>query len=279
MAREYKVMTALGSTDVPVPVTYGLCTDPEVNGAPFYVMEFVDGHILRTQAEAEAAFDRAVRTRVGANLAGALARLHAVDLEAAGLADLGRHEGYVARQLKRWTSQYEQMAVEGVDHGGLVEQVGAQLAAAIPDQRETTVVHGDYRLDNVVLDDDGDVRAILDWEICTLGDPMADVGLLMVYWTDPEDEGGPLLGASGTTAEGFARRADVLAAYAEASGRDVSDVDYFAAFGYWKLACILQGVYARYVAGAGSGDANSVEDFPAQVGRLAQLAADRLAAR
>jgi aminoglycoside phosphotransferase (APT) family kinase protein len=279
MGREYKVMTGLGPTAVPVPVTYGLCQDEAVNGAPFYVMEFVDGHILRTTAQAEAAFDIDGRARIGPNLAGTLAQLHAVDLEAAGLADLGRHEGYVARQLRRWTEQYRQMVVPGVDHGGLVEQVGLDLARAIPPQRATSVVHGDYRLDNAVLDDQGAVRAVLDWEICTLGDPMADVGLLMVYWTDPDDEVVALLDGGATTAPGFSRRAGVLAAYAAASGRDVSDIDYFTAFGYWKLACILQGVYARYLAGAGSGDHNSVEAFPAQVGRLAQLAADRLGGR
>jgi aminoglycoside phosphotransferase (APT) family kinase protein len=279
MSREYKVMTGLGPTDVPVPLTYGLCRDEAVNGAPFYVMEFVEGHILRTTAQAEAAFDVPTRRRVGPQLADTLARLHAVDLEATGLSDLGRHDGYIGRQLKRWTEQYRQMQVPGVDHGGLVEKVGEELAARVPEQIGTSIVHGDYRLDNTVLDDTGAVRAVLDWEICTLGDPMADVGMLMVYWTDPDDAVVALLDGGATTAEGFSRRGEVLEAYAEASGRDVGLIDYYTAFGYWKLACILQGVYARYVAGAGSGDANSVEAFPRQVGRLAELAADRLAGR
>jgi aminoglycoside phosphotransferase (APT) family kinase protein len=279
MAREYRVMTALGPTDVPVPATFGLCTDEDVNGAPFYVMEYVDGHILRDRATAEAAFAEPARRAIGTHMADTLAALHAVDVDAVGLGDLGRREGYVERQLRRWGEQYRQMAVPGVDHGTLVEEVGAALAAAVPPAAGATIVHGDYRLDNVVLDGAGRVAAVLDWEICTLGDPMADVGLLMVYWAAPDD-GEPILGtAAPTTAPGFAGRDEVLARYAEASGRDVSDVGFYMAFGYWKLACILQGVFARYAAGAGAGDPNSVDTFPATVDRLARLAADTLASR
>ena len=142
-------------------------------------------------------------------MADTLAALHAVDPDAVGLGDLGRHEGYIERQLKRWRGQYDQMQVEGVDHGGLVERVSDELAAAVPKQQRTSVVHGDYRMDNVVLDDDGPVRAILDWEICTLGDPLADLGLLMVYWADPTDAMA-VLGLSPTTAPGFSTRAEVL---------------------------------------------------------------------
>jgi len=278
MGREYRVMTALGATDVPVPGTFGLCEDEAVNGRPFYVMTFVAGHILRDSATAEAAFDQAGRRPIGDHMAETLARLHAVDVESVGLGDLGRHDGYIERQLKRWTGQYRNMQVEGVEQGGLVEEVGAALGGRIPPQHGTAVVHGDYRLDNVVLGDDGAVAAILDWEICTLGDAMADVGMLMVYWASPDD-GAPFLGtAAPTIAPGFADRQAVLARYAAASGRDVSDVGFYMAFGYWKLACILQGVYARYVAGAGAGDTGSVDEFPKTVRRLAELAATTLAA-
>ncbi len=134
-------------------------------------MEFVEGHILRSAPEAEAAFDVATRRAVGDHMADTLAALHDVDPDAVGLGDLGRHEGYIERQLKRWRGQYDQMQVEGVDHGGLVERVSDELARRIPKQQRTSVVHGDYRMDNVVLADDGTVRAILDWEICTLGRP------------------------------------------------------------------------------------------------------------
>lgn len=277
MAREHRVVTALGPTPVPVPATFGLCTDERVTGAPFYVMAFVEGAVVRDRAAAEAAFPVEVRRHIGDHVACTLAALHAVDVEAVGLGDLGRHHGYVGRQLRRWTEQYRSTGGPEQGHGPLVEEVGAALAARVPEQSATTVVHGDYRLDNVVLGPDGRVAAVLDWEICTLGDPLADVGLLMVYWIEEGDE--PLLGtAAPTSAPGFATRAEVLARYASASGRDVSEVGYFTAFGYWKLACILQGVHARYVAGAGAGDQGSVDAFPATVERLARLAADTLEA-
>jgi aminoglycoside phosphotransferase (APT) family kinase protein len=139
-----------------------------------------------------------------------------------------------------------------------------------------SVVHGDYRLDNTVLDANGGVRAILDWEICTLGDPIADLGLLLVYWAEPSDVTAALLGAAPTTAPGFASRDQVLKSYAAHSTLDVSDVAYYQAFGYWKLACILQGVFARYSAGATAGDQGSVAEFPAHIAMLAETAQQTL---
>jgi aminoglycoside phosphotransferase (APT) family kinase protein len=277
MVREHRLMHSLGPAGIPVPVTVGLCTDEAVNERPFFVMEFVEGHILRTAPEAEAAYDEATRRVVGDHMADTLAALHAVDPDAVGLGDLGRHEGYIERQLKRWRGQYEQMQVEGVDHGGLVERVSDELARRVPVQQRTSVVHGDYRMDNVVLDDTGAVRAILDWEICTLGDPLADLGLLMVYWADPTDSMA-VLGLSPTTARGFSTREQVMERYAAVSPLDLSGIGYYTAFGYWKLACILQGVYARYVAGAGAGDQGSVDGFPIQVARLAEMASECLEA-
>jgi aminoglycoside phosphotransferase (APT) family kinase protein len=276
MTREYRLMHSLGPAGVPVPVTVGLCTDEAVNERPFYVMEFVEGHILRNAPEAEAAFDEPTRSAIGGHMADTLAALHAVDPDAVGLGDLGRHEGYIERQLKRWRGQYEQMQVEGVDHGGIVARVSDELARRIPKQQRTSVVHGDYRMDNVVLADDGTVRAILDWEICTLGDPLADLGLLMDYWSDPGESGGVLLGLAPTTVPGFSTKAQIKERYDAVSDLDVSGIGYYQAFGYWKLACILQGVYARYVAGAGAGDQGSVDGFPAQIGHLFEMAAEAL---
>jgi aminoglycoside phosphotransferase (APT) family kinase protein len=277
MGREYRLMHSLGPAGIPVPVTIGLCTDEAVNERPFYVMEFVEGHILRSSVQAEEAFDETTRRAVGDHMAGTLAALHDVDPDEVGLGDLARREGYIERQLKRWRGQYDQMQVEGVesDHGGLVTRVSDELARRIPTQQRTSVVHGDYRMDNVVLSDDGSVRAILDWEICTLGDPLADLGLLMVYWAEPDDASA-VLGGSPTTAAGFSTRAEVLDHYSSESTLDLSEVGYYVAFGYWKLGCILQGVFARYVAGAGAGDKGSVEGFPMQIGRLFEMAAESL---
>jgi aminoglycoside phosphotransferase (APT) family kinase protein len=277
MVREHRLMSSLGPSGIPVPKTIGLCTDEAVNERPFFVMEFVEGHILRTADEAEKSLDEATRRSVGRHMATTLAALHDVDPDAVGLGDLGRREGYIERQLKRWSGQYVQMKVEGVDHGGLVERVGNELARRVPAQQRTSIVHGDYRMDNVVLDDRGEVRAILDWELCTLGDPLADVGLLMVYWAENGDPFSALT-FSPTTAPGFSTRAQVLEHYAEVSDLDLSGISFYTSFGYWKLACILQGVYARYVAGAGAGDQGSVDAYPVQVATLAQMAADELEA-
>ncbi len=276
MVREYTIIKALHPQGIPVATPLGLCTDEAVNERPFYVMEFVEGAILRDRKDAENAFDVTTRASIGANLASTLVRLHEVDINEAGLSDLARHDGYIERQLKRWRTQFDQMQVEGYGHGGLVEAVGAQLAASIPTQQRVSIVHGDYRLDNTVLDENGRVKAILDWEICTLGDPMADLGLLLVYWSERSDASAALLGAAPTTADGFIGRAGVLEAYAKHTSLDVSHVSYYQAFGYWKLACILQGVFARYSAGATAGDTGSVSEFPTHITMLAELAKQTL---
>ncbi len=271
MAHEHRVITALGSSAVPVPETFGLCEDPEVNGQPFYVMEFVDGHIIRDARAAERDLDAAARRRAGESLADTLAALHAVDVDAVGLGDFAKRDGYIGRQLRRWYEQFRNSQVEGLDTATIVGAVHDRLSAQVPPQVGTSIVHGDYRLDNTVLGPHGDVRAVLDWEICTLGDPLADVGLLMVYWTDPGDDAA-LLGVTPTTVPGFPSRAEMRARYGAASGRDLQHLDFYVAFGYWKLACIIQGVYARYVGGAAAGDRSSVDDFGHSVVRLSEMA-------
>ncbi len=279
MTREYRVMTALGPTEVPVPETVGLCVDEAVNGRPFYVMDFVDGHVLRDAPTAEQGLRPPARHAAGMALADALAALHAVDVDAVGLGDLGRKDGYIGRQVRRWTGQFQDMGGGEADYGRLVEEVGSALAEGVPEQVGVSVVHGDYRLDNVVVDDDGQVVAILDWEICTLGDPLADVGTMLCYWVEPGDEDRLLWTNPASVVPGFPSRREVLERYAETSGRDVSDIAFYQAFASWRLACILQGVYVRYQAGAGAGDQNSVDSFPSVIGRLAQRAAATLAAR
>jgi aminoglycoside phosphotransferase (APT) family kinase protein len=268
MGREHRIISALGPTPVPVAPALGYCDDPDVNGAPFYVMDFVEGHIVRDSATAEKVFTPEQRRTAGESLVDVLADIHAVDPDAVGLGDLGRKEGYIERQLNRWYTQFQASQTRDVP---AVDSVHEKLKASIPEQGPATIVHGDYRLDNCMLDDSGHVNAVLDWEICTLGDPMADVGLLMVYWTDPGDEGTALLTAS-TLAEGFPRRTELLERYAARSGRDVSGVDFYTAFGYWKLACIIEGVYNRYKGGSMGADASGFEGFGEQVIRLASAA-------
>jgi aminoglycoside phosphotransferase (APT) family kinase protein len=271
MGREHRIISALAPTDVPVAPVVGLSADDSVNGAPFYVMDFVDGHVLRSAASATELGPEA-RTRAGHELVDVLARIHAVDPLAVGLGDLGRTEGYIPRQLKRWYGQWQKSKTREL---AAVDRVHDALAANVPEQGPATIVHGDYRLDNCLLNDAGTVAAVLDWEICTLGDPLADVGLLIVYWGE-DDRDVTALPDTATSAEGFPRASALLDRYAEVSGRDVSQIDYYIAFGYWKLACILEGVLARYQGGAMGTSASGWELFALQVEMLAGAAEDTL---
>ena len=262
MGREHRMISALQNSGVPVPRTRGLCNDLEINGAPFYVMDFVDGHIVRDIPIAESVLTQQTRTLASESLVDTLAKIHAVDVNKVGLQDFSRHEGYIARQLKRWYGQWNAQKTRELS---VVDRVHDELAKRIPEQGPATIVHGDYRLDNCMMSSNGDVVAVLDWEICTLGDPLADLGLLMVYWTGPGDDPSAWAGQS-TTIEGFYNRADLATRYAQVSGRDVSHIDFYVAFAFWKLACILEGVYARYLGGAlGERSAEELEPFNQQV--------------
>jgi aminoglycoside phosphotransferase (APT) family kinase protein len=274
MSREFKVISALGPTPVPVPPAIGLCDDESVNDKPFYVMGYVEGHILRDSQITQRVLGEKERRVAGESLVDVLAEIHAVDIDAVGLGDFGRREGYIERQLKRWHTQFEKSKSREI---AAVDEVYDELLRTVPEQGAGTIVHGDYRLDNTMLGEDGHVRAVLDWEICTLGDPLADVGLLMVYWADPGDKLSALLSAP-TALEGFPRRAEVAERYTERSGRDLSRLPYYVAFGYWKLACILEGVYARYKAGHAGGDRGAFDAFGDQVVLLAETARDAVSA-
>jgi aminoglycoside phosphotransferase (APT) family kinase protein len=275
MGREYRIIAGLQDSAVPVAAALGLCNDETVNDAPFYVMGFVDGHVVRDRIGAETALSPSARLRASQSLVDTMAAIHAVDLDACGLSDLGRHDGYIARQLKRWYGQWNDQKTRDVP---AIDHAYNSLIDCIPDQGPATLVHGDYRLDNCIVGDDGSIRAVLDWEICTLGDPLADVGLLQVYWTGPGDEPSAW-GGSATTADGFLDRADMTARYAAISGRDLSHLPFYESFAYWKLACILQGVYYRYLGGAlGSRDPAELEPFVVQIDAAAARAAECLKA-
>jgi len=272
MGREHRIISALTPTAVPVAPALGYCDDPEINGATFYVMGFVDGLIVRDPASTKA-LEPEARRKAGESLVDVLLAIHDVQPDEVGLGDLGRTEGYIARQLKRWYSQFNQSKLREVP---LVDEMHDFLSAHTPEQQGTAIVHGDYRLDNCILDrDSGKVIAVLDWEICTLGDPLADVGLLMVYWNDAGDDSAPALAGGGaTTLDGFPTKAELRERYAKASGRDTSELDFYIAFGYWKLACILDGVYTRYAKGAMGQDAVGWEAFGDSVVRLAEASRD-----
>jgi aminoglycoside phosphotransferase (APT) family kinase protein len=269
MSREYKVVSALAPTDVPVAPLAGLCEDESVSGAPFYVMDYVEGPILRSRREAEEHFtDEPSRHAIGERVADTLVAIHAVDPDHVGLGELGRKQDYVARQLHRWRGQWEKSKTRDLP---LIDELHDRLAARIPEQGPATIVHGDYRLDNMILSPWGEISAVVDWELCTLGDPLADVGLLMVYWSEPGDDLIPLFEPA-TLAPGFPSREEVKSRYAEHSGRDLSEIDFYVALGCWKLAIVLEGVYARFAAGQYGETDEGFRKFAGVVEQLADAA-------
>ncbi|GAB2835346.1 phosphotransferase family protein [Actinocorallia aurea] len=252
MAREHKVLSALAAAGgVPVPTPLALCTDKEVLGADFYVMEWVDGRILRVPEDARDVTPEQ-RAAVSDRLAEALAAIHTLDVDKAGLADFGRPEGYMARQLKRWGQQWERSKTRELPaYDTLVERLGAGL----PDNPRSGLVHGDFRLDNALvrLEPEPAIAAVVDWEMSTLGDPLADVGLTLVYWAEADEAQLPV-GSTITAEPGFPTRAQFTEKYAALTGFDVSDMDYYVAFGCFKLAVILEGIHARFVKGQTVGE-------------------------
>ena len=273
MGREHRIISALGPTPVPVAPALGYCADETVNGRPFYVMGYVEGHIIRDRTQVESVLSEAARRGASEDLVDVLVAIHAVDVDAVGLGELGRRDGYIERQLKRWYSQFLS-SIDGRDRKvPVVDEVHELLAARVPEQGRPALVHGDYRLDNTMLGPDGKVRAVLDWELCTLGDPLADLGLLNVYWAESDDRSVALAGVAATATPGFLSRREINRRYAARSGRDISELPFYVAFGYWKLACIVEGVMARYEGGAMGGDRASGSDSMAQqVESLAGLA-------
>lgn len=275
MGREHRIIAALASTAVPVPTALAHCVDPEVIGAPFYVMGFVEGHVLWSEAVVTASLSREARAAAAESLVDVLAAIHDVDLDAVGLGDLGRRDRYLERQLRRWYRQFQDSKTRELP---LVDEVHDALSAMVPDQGPATIVHGDYKLENCIIDGGGRVAAVLDWELCTLGDPLADLGVLSVYWPGPGEPSAGL-STSPVLADGFPPRAALLERYAEVSGRDLRDVDFYIAFGHWKLACISEGVYARYKGGSMGADGADIERLGEGALRQAEAAAAALSGR
>jgi aminoglycoside phosphotransferase (APT) family kinase protein len=271
MGREHRLIAAVGLTDVPVPPALGLCTDEAVNGAPFYMMGFVDGVVLDS-AEKTAELPPDIRRTAALDLVDVLAKLHAVDVDAVGLGDLARREGYVERQLKRWSTQWANSKTRELP---AIEEVEQGLRKQIPAQQGSSIVHGDYRFGNCLTDPvEGRITAVLDWELCTLGDPLADVGYLGIYWSD---EGSlPRRSNDPTAAGGFPSYAEMVERYAERTGRDVSEVAYYRAFAAFRLAVISEGVYARYLHGQMADDGADVAMFKSNVEGLAEGALQAL---
>ncbi len=250
MKREYRVISALEQTAVPVPHAIALCEDVAVNDAPFYIMSFVDGMVPIDPAAVSATYDESTRRRMGEELIDTLVAFHAVDPASVGLGDFGKPEGFIARQVKRF---HEQLARSKVRELPELEELGRRLAKAMPRESAHTLVHGDYRLDNCVYDSGGHIAAVLDWEMATLGDPLADLGLQVMYWPErgqPAAASGSGVAAGAVlTLPGFPTREEAMQRYAAKSGRDLSNLDFYAALAYFKLAVILEGINARFLEG------------------------------
>ncbi len=249
MGREFKVISGLGQTDVPVPVAYGYCEDPSVTGAHFYVMSQVDGKAMYTDEMVEEWLDIPARKRLGESFVSTLAALHSVDPADIGLDDLGRHDGYVARQLRTWYGSWEFSKEAAEYDDDRIHQLHTELSAAMPEQGPARVVHGDYGLHNCMVGQDGALTAVLDWEIATLGDPLADFAYSLNAWGDPDSEPSPAMHSGATRAPGFDGPAVMIERYEQATGADLSQLNYYRAFNYFKTACILHGVYSRYLEG------------------------------
>jgi len=246
MGREHKIIDALKDSAVPVPKNYGLCKDKSVNEADFYVMEFIDGLVLNDSTVSVQLPDADRRT-ISEDVAEILCQLHAINPDDVGLGDLGRKEAYLSRQISRWVKQWEASKTDEIP---AMEESCRILQERMPEQIGATIVHGDYRLGNMIVRD-GHVQAILDWELCTLGDPLADVGYILNNWVTAEEV--PEMGEndmSPTAVGGFFSRDEFTDYYASKTGRDLSTINYYRAFSHWRLAAIGQGVYKRYLVGA-----------------------------
>ncbi len=272
MKREFRAISALAGTNVPVPDAIALCEDVAVNGAPFYIMSFVDGLIPTDAVALAKRFDEATLQRMGEELIDTLAELHALNPADVGLTDLGKAEGFIARQVRRFTGQIAQSKTRDFPE---LEELARRLAAAIPPESDGAIVHGDYRLDNCVIDDAGHIAAVLDWEMATLGDPLADLGMQVMYWADdvPGPPNAPGISSGSVTAlPGFLKRSAAIARYSKRSGRDLSNLDFYATLAYFKLAVILEGINARFLEGGTVG-----AGFDAMGGQAMALARTGLA--
>jgi aminoglycoside phosphotransferase (APT) family kinase protein len=256
MAREYRVLRALFGTPVPVPEPLALCSDPDVLDATFYVMRDVPGSVLRTGTDTEP-LSPAVRGELAASLIAVLADLHDVSPDAVGLGDYGRRSGYCVRQIKTWGAQWQRSRTRDLPD---MDRLLARLAELAPEDSACTIVHGDFRLDNTVVslppDEPPRVVAVLDWELSTLGDPIADLATTLSYWHDPGDvERGEIPVSAGLTDHpGFPTAESLAAAYAARTGRDLGNLSFYLGLAWMKLAVICEGVHARYLGGQTLGE-------------------------
>jgi len=275
MWREWRIIDALHPVGVPVAEPIGVCDDRDVCATHFYVMGKVGGDALYTAADTAPRLDEQARAAVGGSFVSVLAHLHSLDPGEIGLGDLGRHDGYVARQLKTWYGSWT-MSAEAADYDDpRLHALHERLVADMPEQGPARVVHGDYGVHNVMVNSAGEVEAVLDWEIGTLGDPLADFAYALNAWIEPSDAP-DAAEVSPTALPGFSSRDDLVEAYAAQTGADLSDLGYYRGFNSFKTACILHGVYARYRLGMKSTDGVDMDGLFDRIVRSIELAEQHL---
>lgn len=246
MQREFRVISAMKGTPVPAPQTYAYCEDPAVNDRPFYIMSFVEGFIPVVPDEVARRYGETQRRHMGEHLVDVIAALHSLDPDQVGLGDFGKPQGFIARQVKRFTGQLETITRDVPE----MYELSRRLSATIPDESAAAIIHGDYRLDNCIMNDAGDVIAVLDWEMATLGDPLADVGMLKMYWGEAADAGSPSSASTPVIQlPGFPTWDEAKARYAEKSGRSIENLDYYVVLAHFKLAVIVEGINERFKQG------------------------------
>ncbi len=240
VVREHRILSSLQGTKVPVPKILGITEDPEITDAPLVLMSYIDGVVIDGVPVAQKLTEDE-RRAVGLAMPKTLASIHGVDLEETGLDDLASRKPFAERQLKRWSAQWEKSKTRDVPD---VDRLAEILHRNIPEQNEVTLVHGDFHLNNVITDPvEGRIVAVVDWELCTLGEPLADLGALLAYWPEAGDKvAGPFMAS---TLEGFPNRDELVDAYVAATGRDVSAVGYWHVLALWKLSIIAEGVLRR----------------------------------
>jgi len=256
MAREFRVLAGVSKVGYPAPRPIALCEDGSVNDYPFYVMEYREGVIIAESIPDGYAETEERRKAISHALVKTLVDLHAIDYEAVGLGDFGRPEGYIERQVRRWAEQWARSETRPLAE---VNELIKRLKAAVPVSPTPTIVHGDYRLGNMMLDKDdpGRVVAVLDWEMCTLGDPLSDLGYTLGYWGEAGDSESQINArptSSVTARPGFSTRRELIDEYGRLSGRDVSTIEYYQVLAYYKLGVITEGIHARYLAGETVGE-------------------------
>jgi len=265
VVREHRILSALHPAGFPVPRTIGVCEDSAVTGAPFYAMEHVDGVVLSRAGDGEQLGPQA-RAAAAHDIAGKLAQLHALDLDDIGLGEFRRPGSMISRQLRRWRRQWDASKTRDL---AAIAEVADWLDTRMPEERETVLLHGDWHLHNFILGDDGTVRAVVDWELCTTGDPLADVGQMVAYWTELRSPEG-FFREPVAALEGFPDAWTLAEDYARAAGRDLELLGYWVAFAYWKIAIIVEGVYRRWLNDPQNG--SGAGSLAPAVDRLAALA-------